>query len=166
LPEDKPLHHDSEITTQVKRSKKPHDKFRMSMQFNSLPIQLDIEAKNTNVELKDLTPNHKKHSFGKVRFKDGALEACIYPLTTLDSILWFLRTDSLQKGRFVADIQKTREILALIMRTNYFLRLTKERKLQYLWRKGFFSNINTIQDTLTIPEKRSLQHYEGIMRVT
>ena len=136
------------------------------MQFDSIPVKLDIEAKNTQVELKDLRPNPKKHSFGKVRFKDGVLEACIYPLTTLDSILWFLQTDSLQKGRFVTDNQKTRKVLALITRTHYFISLTKERKLQYLWKKGFFANINTIKDTLTIPEKRALQHYGGIMRVT
>lgn len=166
MTEDNKLPSKPVLTTQVKRRKKPHDKFTMSVKFDSIPVELEVEANKTSVEFTDLRPNPKKHSFGKIQFKSVVLEACIYPLTTLDSILWFLRTDSLKKGRFVTDIQKTREILALIMRTNYFLRLTKERKLQYLWKKGFFSNINIIKDTLTIPEKKALQHYGGIMRVT
>ena len=154
-----------EVTSQVKRSQKPHDKFRMSIQFDGLPLQLNVEAKDTHVELKELRRNPKKHSFGKVRFKDGVLEACIYPLTTLDSILWFLRTDSLNTSRFIADNRKTREILALITRTRYYLGLIKDKKLKYLRKKGYFANINMIKDTLTIPEKKALQNYGGITRV-
>ena len=163
MTEDKRI--DPQVMTQVKRSKKPHDRFRMSMQFDGLPLQLDVEAKDTHVELKELKRNPKKHSFGKVRFKDGVLEACIYPLSSLYSILWFLRTDSLKKGRFVADIQKTREVLALIMRTRYYLSLIKDKKLKYLLKKGFFSNINIIEDNLTIPEKKALHNYGGILSV-
>jgi len=133
------------------------------MQLDSIPIVLDVEADKTNVTIKNLKRNPKKFSFGKILFKDSVLEACIYPLKTLDSVLWFLRTQGWQKGRFVTDIRKVKEVHALIMRVRYYLRLTRKRKLEYLWKKGFFANINTIGSTLTVPEKHKLRRYEEII---
>jgi hypothetical protein len=163
LPEDTALREPS-ITTQVTRTKKPHDKFKLSLQLDSVPVEVTVEADTTEVGVADLRPNPKKYRFGTIRFKGAVLDACMYPLRNIDSVLWFLYADGLQRGRFITDQRRTRALLALIMRIRYFLALRKERKLQYLRRKGFFANINTIEGTLTVPEQRNLRQYEGIMR--
>lgn len=149
----------ADISTEVKRTKKPHDKFSMQVKFDSLPVELSVKADKTNVEAKNLSPNPKKCSFGKIEFKAGMLEACSYPLKHLSSVLWFLKIESIRSSALVTDLRRIRELLALTMKIRYFLRLSRERKLQYLRRKGFFANINTIRDKLSVPKKHVLDIY-------
>ena len=137
------------ITTQTKRKKKPHDKFRLRMELDSTPVQLDIKADSTETKIKDLTPNPYKYSFGKVRFPHGVVEACIYvnpenPQKMPNSAIWYAEKDHFAKGKgFITDLRRLKEIQSLRERVRYFLALTKKRKLQYLRKKGFLANIDS-----------------------
>ena len=42
------------ITTQLKRKKKPHDKFEAVIRFDSTPVEMKVEADKTNLKVKDL----------------------------------------------------------------------------------------------------------------
>ena len=143
---------DHKITTEIKRKKKPHDKFRLKMELDSTPVEVNIEADSTKAEVKKLTANPYKYSFGKVYFPHGVVEACIYidknnPQKMPNSILWYFKKDLFAKGKGL--VCGKREIKAfdnLIMKTYYFLSLTTERRLKYLRNKGFFANIDSRKD--------------------
>ena len=138
----------SEITTKTKHKKKPHERFTQVTQFDSSPTQLVIESESTNREIKDLSPNPLKYSFGKVRFPHGMAEACIYldpkrPQEMPNSVLWFYQKDHFAKGEgFVSDIRRTKEFRSLITKVLYFQSLSPKRKLEYLQNRGVFANIN------------------------
>ena len=45
------------VTTQVKETRKPHEKFTQITKFHSTPVTLITEAETTKTIIKDLTPN-------------------------------------------------------------------------------------------------------------
>lgn len=135
------------VTTQVKETKKPHEKFTQITKFHSTPVTLITEAETTKTTIKDLTPNPLKYSFGKALFSTGTLEAYIYPLKRLDSVLWSFEKNPLAKGNYFAtDLRKLKEIHCLREKIRYFLSLSKERKLEYLRKHGFSANISMEKD--------------------
>ena len=136
----------SEITTRVTRKRKPHEKFRATFQFDSMPIQLEVEASKTNVKLQSLEKNPHKFSFGKVPLKGGTIEACMYPEKNLTAALWYFTPNpSTRKTSFSTDLRRIREILNLTRRILYFLSLTARRKREYLRKHGFSANTNTLR---------------------
>ena len=150
----------SDITTEVKRQKKPHDKFNLRMQLDSTPVELNVEASNTEIGIKDLTRNPKKFSFGTIAFKTGKLEFYIYPLKNLNSALASYNKGISAKGNsFSMDYRRTKELRNLITKIRYFQSLSKKRKLEYLQKKGYFANINIIEDKLSLEEKTLLEYY-------
>ena len=122
------------------------------MELDSTPVELNVEADSTKVEIKELARNKNKYSFGKVTFPHGVIEACIYvnpnkPQKIPNSVLWYFKKDLFAKGKGL--VCGKREIKAfdnLIMKTYYFLSLTTERRLKYLRNKGFFANIDSRKD--------------------
>jgi len=149
----------STITTEVKQRKKPHDKFKLQMQLDSTPVELNIEASKTEVNIKDLTRNPKKFSFGTITFKTGKLEFYIYPLKNLNSVLAFYNKGiSAKDNSFSMDSRRTKELVNFIMKIRYFHSLSKKRKLEYLQNKGYFANINIVKDKLSLAERTVLQY--------
>ena len=140
------------ITTQTRHKKKPHKKFKATFQFDSSPTELIVEAESTHREIKDLSPNPDKYSFGKVRFPNGVAEACIYvkdrnPQKMPNSVLWYFRKDPLAKEKgFICDRRRALEFYSLQSKIRYFLSLSPKRKLEYLRNQGFFANISTRKD--------------------
>lgn len=140
----------TEITTETKRKKKLHKKFKQVIQFDSSPLELITEAGSTKTEIKKLSRSPYKFSFGKVRFPHGVAEAYIYvknPSRIPDSILWSFSKDQFAKTEcFVSDKRRTLEFYSLVSKIRYFLSLSRKRKLNYLQNKGFFASINTYKE--------------------
>ena len=129
------------VTTQVKETKKPHESFEQITKFHSTPVTLTTKATNTETIIKDLTPNPLKYSFGRIQFTTGVLEAYNYPLKRLDSVLWSWNKKPFTKGDyFITDKRRIKEFRSLTKKIYYFLSLTKERKLEYLRKRGFSAN--------------------------
>lgn len=136
----------NKITTEVRDKKKPHKKFKATFQFDSQPTELTIEADKTDVNVKSLSKNPNKFSFGKVVSQNkNTLEFYMYPYPhgSLDHIdLSFKKDFSSKTNVFIVDRHKLDEILRFIMRIRYFMSLSTERKQKYLQNHGFFGNIN------------------------
>ena len=141
------------ITTETKRKKKPHKKFEAVLRFDSTPTELTVKANSTKTEIRDLTPNPYKYSFGEVTFPHGRFEACIYinrnnPQKMPNSVLWYFKKDHFAKGEgLVCDKRRALEFYSLQSKIRYFLSLSPKRKLEYLRNKGFFANIDNRKDT-------------------
>jgi hypothetical protein len=137
-----------QITTQLKRKKKPHEKFIQTTQFGSTPSELTIEAKDTTVKVKSLKQNPEKFSFGKVAFQNGTLEAYQYPKRDSNSVLINFTPIHFAKTSQMSVLKrKQREILALISKIGYYQSLSRSKKLIYLRNHGYSANIDIGKDT-------------------
>jgi hypothetical protein len=134
------------ISTEVKRRKKPHEKFKAIIQFDSTPTELSIQANKTDVNIIPLSKSLRKYSFGKVVAQNkNSLEFYMYPYPygSLDHIDLSLKQDfSAKKPIFFMDKRKLGEVQNVLRRIGYFLGLSRERKLEYLRKHGFSVNIN------------------------
>lgn len=139
----------NDISTEVTRKKRPHEKFKAVFQFDSTPTELNIEANKTDVSVRPLAKNLKKYSFGKVIAQNkNSLEFYMYPYPygSLDHIDLSLKQDfSAKKPIFFMDKRKLNEVRNVLRRIGYFLGLPRERKLEYLRKHGFSVNINIIK---------------------
>jgi len=142
-----------QITTQLKHKKKPHKKFKATLQFDSTPSELTVEAKDTSVKVRSFQPNPKRYSFGKIPFLTATIEFFIYPETDLNNVLMSIEAE---KPLLQVDIRKCKELTALINKVKYFQNLTKERKLIYLQNHYYtfrnlpfhtkFANVNVVRE--------------------
>ena len=144
MSEDVTLNND--ISTEVTRKKRSHEKFKAIFQFDSTPTELNIEANKTDVNIRPLSKNLKKYSFGKIIAQNkNSLEFYMYPYPygSLDHIDLSLKQDfSAKKPIFFMDRRKLSEVQNVLRRIGYFLGLSRERKLEYLRKHGFSVNIN------------------------
>ena len=134
------------ISTEVTRKKKPHEKFKAVFQFDSTPTELRIEADKTDVDIRPLAKSLKKYSFGKIVAQNkNSVEFYMYPYPygSLDHIDLSLKQDfSARKPIFFMDKRKLNEVQNVLRKISYFLGLSRERKLEYLRKHGFSVNIN------------------------
>jgi hypothetical protein len=143
-----------QITTQLKRKKKPHEKFIQVTKFGSTPSELTIEAKDTTVKVRSFQPNPKRYSFGKIPFLTATIEFFMYPETDLNNVLMSIEAE--KTPLLQVDIRKCKELTALINKVKYFQSLTKERKLIYLQNHYYtfrnlpfhtkFANVNVVKE--------------------
>ena len=130
------------ITTKITPKKKPHTNFKQLTYFDSIPVIIETESENTTTEIKDLRKNPNKYSFGQIAFKNGLMEAYIYPQNCLHSVIWGCNKTGISKGvQFTIDNRKRKELSALTRKIGYFLCLSAERKLIYLRNHGYSANI-------------------------
>jgi len=128
-----------DITTQLIRKKKPHKKFKATIQFDSTPSQLTVEAKDTTIKVKSFQPNPKRYSFGKVPFLTATIELFMYPEKDLNNVLMSIEAE---KDLFQVDIRRCNELMAVIQKVKRFQSVTRERKLIYLQKHGYsFRNL-------------------------
>jgi hypothetical protein len=128
-----------DITTQLIRKKKPHKKFKATIQFDSTPSQLTVEAKDTTIKVKSFQPNPKRYSFGKVPFLGATIEFFMYPEKDLSNVLMSIEAE---KDLWQVDFRRRKELEALLRKIRYFQLLTRQRRIDYLQKHEYsFRNL-------------------------
>ena len=54
------------VKTNMKKKENQHENFKAIIQFDNTPTELRIETDKTELNVKDLTRNPNKYSFGKL----------------------------------------------------------------------------------------------------
>ena len=132
------------ITTQTKRAKKLHQKFKAKIMLDSSPIEIEIEADSTQRTITELTKNQEKFSFGKIITNQKAsIEIYMYPNSNLNFANMSYSKDFFAKGNQIGlSKREIRELCNLGDKLQYFMALTTQRKVIYLRNHGYFAHIN------------------------
>ena len=140
----------NEVTTNVTKKDEPHNNFKAIIQFDDTPTELRIQADKTELDVKDLTRNPNKYSFGKLISRNqNSIEFYMYPHDSMNHINLSFKKDFFAKTDvFTLDIRRIREFFNLMMRIRYFLSLNKDKRLIFLRKRGFSANINITRRTM------------------